>query len=259
MNYETFENDGFIKEFKIELGEILKNLQNKIYLLTKDRIVDHEKNTPLEEKIILPFKEVPEKQFWSFLMNEINKSDELEKLVSSQEIIKVFKKIFKDPIRFDISTFRARLPGQKRVLYNWHQDEGTWFVSNKKNLQNKLTATLWFSINGSNKNNSIQLVKHSHKKQLYNHSYIHGQGYFNAQINDEPNKELIYTVNTRASEAVIFHPLTLHRSVNDRSNEINLYPRYSIDIRYYEKEKKLDYKTSLLFKLKKYYKNKSWI
>ena len=60
------------------------------------------------------------------------------------------------------------------------------------------------------------------------------------------------------SEAVIFHPLTLHRSVVDSGDKINLYPRYSIDIRYYEKDIKLNYKTSLLFKLKKYYKNKLW-
>ena len=187
-------------------------------------------------------------------MNEINSSEELENLVSSKEISNA-QNNFQNPVRFDICTFRARLPGQKRVVYHWHQDEGTWHVS-KKNLQNKLTATLWFSINGANKNNSIQLVKYSHKKKLYNHTFVNGQGYFNAKINSEPDKDLIYTVNTDISEAVIFHPLTLHRSVVDSDDRIDLYPRYSIDIRYYEKDIKLNYKTSLLFKLKKYYKNK---
>lgn len=258
MSFDNFYNDGFIKEFKIELGDILKNLQNKIYILTKDKIIDHENDLPLEKKITLPFKKIPEKEFWSFLMNEINSSEELEKLVSSKEILNAFKVIFKNPVRFDICTFRARLPGQKRVVYHWHQDEGTWYVSKKKNLQNKLTATLWFSINGANKNNSIQLVKYSHKKKLYNHTFVNGQGYFNAKINRKPENDLIYTVNTDISEAVLFHPLTLHRSVIDTSDEINLHPRYSIDIRYFEKDTKLDYKTSLLFKLKKYYKNKSW-
>ena len=33
MSFDTFYNDGFIKEFKIELGDILKNLQNKIEII----------------------------------------------------------------------------------------------------------------------------------------------------------------------------------------------------------------------------------
>lgn len=258
MNYEKLENDGFLREFKIELGSILLDLQKKIYSLTKDRIVDHNNSLSIEKKLILPFKKIPEKEFWSFFMNEINNSNELKNLISSKEIINVFKKIFKNPIKFDICTFRARFPGQKRVIYHWHQDEGTWYVSKRKDLINKLTATLWFSINGANEGNSIQLVKHSHKKKLLNHSFVKGQGYFNAEINQEPNQNLVYTVNTNVSEGVIFHPLTLHRSVVDNSDNQNMSPRYSIDIRYYDKDVNLNYKTSLLFKLKKYYKNKLW-
>ena len=93
---------------------------------------------------------------------------------------------------------------------------------------------------------------------MLNHSFVKGQGYFNAEINQEPNQNLVYTVNTNASEGVIFHPLTLHRSVVDNSDNQNMSPRYSIDIRYYDKDVNLNYKTSLLFKLKKYYKNKLW-
>ena len=49
-------------------------------------------------------------------MNEINSSEELENLVSSKEISNAFKIIFKNPVRFDICTFRARLPGQKELF-----------------------------------------------------------------------------------------------------------------------------------------------
>ena len=66
MNYEKLENEGFLREFKIELGSILIDLQKKIYLLTKDRIVDHDNSLPIEKKLILPFKKIPEKEFWSF-------------------------------------------------------------------------------------------------------------------------------------------------------------------------------------------------
>ena len=53
------------------------------------------------------------------------------------------------------------------------------------------------------------------------------------------------------SEAVIFHPLLLHRSVINEENKPDMYPRYSIDIRYYDEELMLDYNTSLIFKIKK--------
>jgi hypothetical protein len=89
------------------------------------------------------------------------------------------------------------LPGQKKVLYNWHQDEGTWAISNDKSILNKNPVTLWLSVNGSNINNSIHLIKNSHKNKVLNHSLIEGQGYFNANIK-------------------------------------TLKPRYSVDIRYYE-------------------------
>ena len=98
------------------------------------------------------------------------------------EILDKFKFIFKMPKRFNISFFRARFPDQERAIYDWHQDEGTWFMSNDKKNLNKFTATLWFSINGANKQDSIQLLKNSHKNILYNHTFIKGQGYFSAKL-----------------------------------------------------------------------------
>ena len=185
-------------------------------------------------------------------MNEINNSNELKNLISSKEIINVFKKIFKNPIKFDICTLRARFPGQKRVIYHWHQDEGTWYLNNHNDITNKYPTTLWFSINGANKQDSIQLVKKSHKHILYNHTFIKGQGYFSAKLKEfKLDDNLICTVETNPSEAVIFHPLTLHRSVPYSTNKLR--PRYSIDIRYYDENEKLNYKTNFLFKLKKKY------
>ena len=43
----------------------------------------------------------------------------------------------------------------------------------------------------------------------------------------------------------------LHRSVINEENKPDMYPRYSIDIRYYDEELMLDYNTSLIFKIKK--------
>jgi hypothetical protein len=247
---KEFEYNGFLREFHVELGPLLKDLQEKVYAFTKTILIDHDRDLEIEKKIILPFKEIPSQKFWSDFMNDINNSEELNNLVSSLQIKNAFKKIFSNPIKFDICAFRARVPNQNRVIYNWHQDEGTWFLSKNKNLHKKYTATLWLSVNGSHEKNSIQLIKKSHKNKLFNHSFIDGQGYFKAD-NININNQDIYTVNTKISEALIFHPLTLHRSVTSQDDFTDMYPRYSIDIRYYDSEAELDYKTNLKFKIKK--------
>ena len=255
MSLDKFNEQGFIEEFRVEVGNKLKNLQEKIYSLTKNLIIEHDSNLDIKEKLNLPFKSIPENEIWSKIMNEMNSSQELSDIIEDKGVIESFKKIFKNPIRFPICTFRARFPSQKRVLYSWHQDEGTWFVSKDSNLQKKLSGTLWFSINGSNENDSIQIVKFSHKKKLLNHKYIKGQGYFSAELDNQIDDNLIYTVKTKESEAVLFHPLTLHRSVAQDNKKINMRPRYSIDIRYFDNNIVLNYNTNIMFKLKKYLKN----
>ena len=112
---------------------------------------------------------------------------------------------------------------------------------------------MWLSLNGANKAESIQLVKYSHKKKLLNHNFVSGQGFFNIDKKNEIDENDIFTVETKASEGVLFHPLTIHRSVP--ATKINFKPRYTIDIRYYdenfEKKFKVDWKFSVKKILKK--------
>ena len=253
--FQDFINFGVTEVIDINLGSKLLNLQNKIYEITKEMIEDHDAGISLIEKIRLPFKSIPNEQQWAKIMNEINNCDELNQLVNSSEIKEKFKLIFNNPIKYEICTFRARYPSQKRVVYNWHQDEGTWYLTKNSDLLKKFTATMWLSVNGSDETNSIQIIKNSHlKKKLYNHSFIKGQGYFKAKINqNDVDTNNIVKVQTKPSQAIIFHPLTLHRS-SPTNNQIDHRPRYSIDIRYYDIEKKLNYSTNFLFNLKKLFK-----
>ena len=63
---------------------------------------------------------------------------------------------------------------------------------------------------------------------------VNGQGYFNIKNPEEFLKnDNIYTVETKPSEGIIFHPGTVHRSVVP-SVDAKLIPRYSVDIRYYD-------------------------
>ena len=249
---EDFKTLGLTKVFDLNLGNTLKSLQKLIYTNTKKHIIDHDENLDIEEKIKLPFVFIPTKNDWSNIMNIINSSNELKEVIEHKSVIDKFREIFTNPKKYEISTFRARYPSEERVIYNWHQDEGTWYLSKNKNHLNKFTATMWLSINGANSQNSIQLLKNSHKKKLFDHKYVMGQGYFNAELKEEveENNQDLVTINTKPSQAVIFHPLTLHRSVS-QENKNGLYPRYSVDIRYYDFGKKLVYNSSLKFKLKK--------
>ena len=240
---------GFTDIIPIKFDSELKNLQQKIYDITKKSLVDHDQKLSIEEKIQLKFKIKPTDEFWSNLMKEINNSSELKNLIKSQPIKNTFKLIFENPEEFEISTFRARFPQQKRVLYNWHQDEGTWYLSKKKQHQGKFPATLWLSLNGASKKESIQLLKYSHKKKLLDHQYVAGQGFFNIKNKEMINEKEIFTVETKPSECIIFHPLTIHRSVP--ADETNLRPRYTIDIRYYDQNFKANLKVEWKFLIRK--------
>ena len=171
-------------------------------------------------------------------------------LINSPGIISIFSELFEKPKLYPISVFRARLPGQGRSIYDWHQDEGTWYLSKNKLLSNKSPATLWFSVNGSDKNNSLQLIKASHKNRLYDHKYIEGQGHFSANTkNHEFDKKNVKYIETKPSEAILFHPLTLHRSAP--VDKADMRPRYSIDIRYFDEQKRHAFKVDYKFKLRK--------
>lgn len=246
---QNFLNRGFTDVFDIKIDEELTQLSKLIYTETKPFLVDHNEGISLQQKLNLNFKEIPDTDTWSKLMEKVNSSNELNTLINCNGIKNSFQKIFDNPKIFSISTFRARLPSQKRVIYNWHQDEGTWYLSKNKNQINKYPATLWFSINGASIEDSIQLISFSHKQKLHNHTLVKGQGYFNINKKILEDKNNIITISTKPSQGVIFQPLTIHRSVPPI--KISLRPRYTIDIRYYDDEFKKNYKVDFAFKAKK--------
>ena len=139
---QNFIYKGFTDVTSVSINEELHNLHKLIYSNTKKYLVEHTDSLSMEEKVNLNFKEIPPKEMWSNLMIAVNISKELKNLINSEGIKSTFKKIFKNPQPFEISTFRARLPNQERVIYDWHQDEGTWFLSDNNNHLNKFPATL---------------------------------------------------------------------------------------------------------------------
>ena len=247
----TYADKGFTEVITINFDNELRDIQKLIYNKTKKLLSEHDSSISLEKKLKVPFKVIPSSNDWSILMKEVNESNELKRIIESNPIKDAFKTIFKEPIPFKVSAFRARVPSQKRVIYNWHQDEGTWYLSNDESYNKKFPATLWLSLNGADENDSIQLLQGSHKIKLYEHTMVEGQGYFNIKKNKDDlieNKK-INTIRTHPSQGIIFHPLMVHRSVLPKANY--MVPRYSIDIRYYDRQLESGYKVDFLFKLKK--------
>ena len=254
MVRQNYFNKGFSDIFLINIKDKLDQLQRVIYDVTKEFLVDHDNTIDILERLNLSFKITPDDKLWSKIMNQVNQSKELNNLINDKEIIKAFKTIIKEPKRFPVSFFRARFPGQQRVIYDWHQDEGTWYLSNDNTITKKYPTTLWFSVNGSNQNNSMQLIKKSHNSKLYEHNNIEGQGYFKAIFDHTKIQDSsIRTIKTKPSEGFLFHPLTLHRSVPPISNDLK--PRYSVDIRYYDSAVKTKIKVASKFKIKKIFKD----
>lgn len=248
-----FNSRGFSKIFKVNFENELSNLQNLIYSITKDHLEEHDNSLSIDQKLNVHFKKIPTTEFWTHVMKTVNSSKEISDVINSKSIKLAFKNIFENPEPFEISTFRARFPSQKRVLYNWHQDEGTWFLSKNKNHVQKFPATLWLSINGASEKDSIQLLENSHLNKLHDHSYVSGQGFFNAKNIKTIEIEKIHTINVKPSECVIFHPLMLHRSVP--SDGKILRPRYTIDVRYFDKSFKPKFNIDFTLKIKKMIKN----
>ena len=81
---------------------------------------------------------------------------------------------------------------------------------------------MWLSLNGANKDKVYTTSKVFHKKKLLNHKNVSGQGFFNIDKKNEIDENDIFTVETKASEGVLFHPLTIHRSVP--ATKINFKP-----------------------------------
>ena len=244
---KDFIRDGLTKIINIDDKKGLIKVQKLIYTETKLFLIDHEEEINFEKKINLKFKKIPTKSEWSRIMSKVNNSIELRDFINSDSIKNAFKIIFKNPRPFSISTFRARFPNQNRVIYNWHQDEGTWFLSKNKIHLNKFPATLWFSINGANIEDSIELIKFSHLQKLFYHEFVNGQGYFNIKDELKIDSKNLIKLKIKPSQCVIFHPLLIHRSAP--SNHISLRPRYTIDIRYYDKKYNPKYKIDFKFRI----------
>jgi hypothetical protein len=250
---ELFNEQGFTNTFKVfKKTDVLNKIKQMIYDYTKNDLECHDANLDLDKKLTLKFKNKVSQDYARGLRLLITNSDEYNKIINHIDVKEKFKLIFKEPILYKINGFRWLLPTEENASLPFHQDECTWYLFKDKYYQNKLIGTMWLSINGSNKLNSIELIKKSNKElKLFDHKFIKNTGYFGGTVKKNIfNDNQKYQIETAPGEAIIFHNLTFHRTINDKNRD-KMVPRYSIDLRYYDKDQFLNYRVDYIFKLKK--------
>ncbi len=251
----SFNNQGFTHNFRVfKNPNALDKIKQTIYDFTKNDLEDHEINLSLDQKLKIKFKKKVSLKYIDDLRRLINYSDEFNKIINDDDIKEKFGLIFKKPVLFKVNIFRSLLPTDEDVIYPYHQDESTWFLFKDNFYRNKLTGTMWLSINGANKLNSIELLKGSNKHQkLFNHKYVNNKGYFGGVLSKRfLDNHDCHQVETQPGEAIIFHNLTFHRTISNKNQHNEMVPRYSFDIRYFDKDEILKYKVDYIFKLKEF-------
>ncbi len=136
--------------------------------------------------------------------------------------------------------FRFNLSQDYKISTGWHQDCETSFIEGKDYWRN-LSCTAWIALSNANKKNSIFILPRKN-----NSFYIYPQHYGKIgnvdyrkktleQIDANLNMKNVYAVDVKAGECVFLDSFVLHRTIPGKS----IFPRFSIDIRYY------DYNTDL--------------
>lgn len=223
---------GFTDSFEVFSAAELAPLQQILYQHISPLLKDHDSSLSLSEKLSTPLRELPSEENWREVMKAVNDSPDFEELIQvhSTKVRQIFEGLFESAVHpFPVCRFRAQYPGVKRSQYAWHQDEGTYYTTTVKDLAFWLAGTLWVSINHSNETNSIELIPNSHKGRLEYHRYVESLGYFSADTPKEILEIVPYKVRAEAGHGLLFHPLTLHRTIAIKN--MNDY-RFSVDIRY---------------------------
>jgi len=250
-DFDSFKSSGYTMPRPFECAVESDGVRQLVFDLTKQYLIEHEDALPLTAKLQLPFKDVPPPQLWSDIMNGVNESSALQKLLISPAIVSRFRSLLDAELEmFPISFFRAQFPWMERSVYSWHQDMGTWYASRVPWLGRYRPVTLWFSLNGADQENSLDIAVNSDRNQLFSHSHVPDQGSFRAEIDFDPEEKFeVFVPKCDADEGMFFSDLCLHRTRRGPG----LRPRYSVDIRYYDPKCLARPDVPISFRLKRMY------
>lgn len=131
-----------------------------------------------------------------------------------------------DVIGHPVFNARPKLPGQQLTVVPWHQDSGYF----GKVSENSLIPTAWIPlVPVDTSNGCLQVVAGSHRLGVVDHHTEEREGRFLEVLDDLVEPSRIVTCPMESGDALLFHNLTLHRSIPHTTSEVI---RWAIDIRY---------------------------
>ena len=131
-----------------------------------------------------------------------------------------------DVIGHPVFNARPKLPGQQLTVVPWHQDSGYFGTVS----ENSLIPTAWIPLVPVDASNGcLQVVAGSHRLGVVDHHTERREGQFLEVMDDLVQTSRIVTCPMELGDALLFHNLTLHRSIPHTTSEV---VRWAIDIRY---------------------------
>ena len=131
-----------------------------------------------------------------------------------------------DVIGHPVFNARPKLPNQQLTVVPWHQDSGYFGAQS----ESALIPTAWIPLVPVDETNGcLQVVAGSHKMGLLNHHTEDREGRFLEVLDSLIDESKVITCPMETGDALLFHNLTLHRSV---AHTIDNLIRWAIDIRY---------------------------
>lgn len=131
-----------------------------------------------------------------------------------------------DVIGHPVFNARPKLPGQQLTVVPWHQDSGYFGTVS----EDSLIPTAWIPLVPVDETNGcLQVVAGSHRLGVIDHRTEEREGRFLEVLDELVDDSCIFTCPMEIGDALVFHNLTLHRSIPHTTSEI---VRWAIDIRY---------------------------
>ena len=131
-----------------------------------------------------------------------------------------------DVIGHPVFNARPKLPGQQLTVVPWHQDSGYFGTVS----EDSLIPTTWIPLVPVDETNGcLQVVAGSHRLGVIDHRTEEREGRFLEVLDELVDDSCIFTCPMEIGDALVFHNLTLHRSLPHTTSEI---VRWAIDIRY---------------------------
>ena len=131
-----------------------------------------------------------------------------------------------DVLGHPVFNARPKLPGQQLTVVPWHQDSGYFGTVSEASL----IPTAWIPLVPVDETNGcLQVAAGSHRLGVVNHHTEAREGKFLEVLDELIQDFRVVTCPMALGDALVFHNLTLHRSLPHTTSETI---RWAIDIRY---------------------------